>query len=63
MSGEMLALQEKMDILRKNPSVFDIIKRHCGVKDLTDITGLETPMFNRLKRYVEYYHGIVTCPA
>jgi hypothetical protein len=63
MSGEMVALQEKMELLRNNPSVFDIIKRHSGVKDLTDIDDLETPLLNRLKRYVEYYYGIVTCPA
>jgi hypothetical protein len=63
MSREMLTLQEKMEVLRKNPSVFDIIKRHSGAKDLTNIKSLDTPILNRLKRYVEYYHGIVTCPA
>jgi hypothetical protein len=63
MSGEMVALNEKMDVLRKNPNVFDIIKRHSGVKDLTNLKDLETPLYNRLKRYVDYYHGIVTCTA
>lgn len=63
MSSEMADLQEKMDVLRKNPNVFGIIKRHSGVKDLTNLNNLDTPLLNRLKRYVEYYHGIVTCPA
>ncbi|MBF0446015.1 MAG: hypothetical protein HQL68_10540 [Magnetococcales bacterium] len=63
MSSDIQTLQEKMEVIRKNPSVFDIIQRHSGAKDLTDINNLETPILNRLKRYVEYYHGIVTCPA
>ncbi|MBF0358416.1 MAG: hypothetical protein HQL70_07385 [Magnetococcales bacterium] len=63
MSNEMVTLQEKMDLLRKNPNVFDIIKRHSGVKDLTNLKSLESQNLSRLKRYVEYYHGIVTCTA
>lgn len=63
MSGEMVALEKKMELLRNNPSVFDIIKRHSGVKDLTNLKGVEKTALNRLKRYVEYYYGIITCPA
>ncbi len=63
MSGDLATLQKKMDVLRENPNVFEIIRRHCGVKDLTKLDGLENTAFNRLKRYVEYYYGIVTCPA
>ncbi|MBF0447203.1 MAG: hypothetical protein HQL67_03280 [Magnetococcales bacterium] len=63
MSGEMTELEEKMNRLKKNPSVFDIIKRHSGVKDFSNLSALTTPALNRLKRYVDYYYGIVTCPA
>jgi hypothetical protein len=63
MSRDMQTLQEKMEVLRNNPSVFDIIQRHSGAKDLTNIKNLDSTILNRLKRYVEYYYGIVTCPA
>ncbi len=63
MKNEITVLQEKMTVLRKNPSVFDIIKRHSGVNDLTNLKGLKAQSLSRLKRYVDYYYGIVTCPA
>ncbi|MBF0174700.1 MAG: hypothetical protein HQL83_14870 [Magnetococcales bacterium] len=62
MSLELHEIQEKIDFLKKNPNVFAIVRNHSGVRDLTDLRALNTNALNRLKRYVDYYYGILTFP-
>lgn len=60
MSLELHEIQEKIDFLKKNPNVFAIVRNHSGVRDLTDLRALNASALNRLKRYVDYYYGILT---
>ncbi|MBF0139847.1 MAG: hypothetical protein HQL77_04600 [Magnetococcales bacterium] len=62
MSLELHEIQEKIDFLKKNPNVFAIVRSHSGVRDLTDLRALNASALNRLKRYVDYYYGILTFP-
>lgn len=58
MSREILALQEKVNFLRQNTHVFDIVSAHCGVNDLTNLRGITPAALQRVQRYVDYYYGI-----
>ncbi|HAT51077.1 MAG: hypothetical protein HQL07_18755 [Nitrospirae bacterium] len=63
MSLELNEIQEKIDYLKQNPNVFAIVRSHSGVRDLTDLQTLSSSALNRLKRYVDYYYGILTFPS
>lgn len=62
MSLELNDIQEKIDYLKQNPNVFAIVRSHSGVRDLTDLQALSSSALSRLKRYVDYYYGILTFP-
>lgn len=62
MSRNMHTLQEKVNFLREIPQVFDIVSAHCGVNDLSNLNGISANAFERVKRYVDYYYGIIANP-
>ncbi|MBF0164083.1 MAG: hypothetical protein HQL97_08015 [Magnetococcales bacterium] len=62
MSREIQALQDKVNFLRQTPHVYDIVTTHCGVKDLTNLKGINPSSLQRVQRYVDYYYGIFAYP-